>query len=505
MALVGAFIVVLLALPTAVLLAVVLLLPLLLLYRSSAASSSEELCKEPPGPKPLPLVGNLLQLDLQRPYRSLYELSKKYGSVFTVYLGPKKVVVLAGYEAVKAAVVGYERRDFPWFKDLNPLPHGEIFLCNVTICLTEFAYVCALKNYGLPRCFLEEIILRESDHLEDMFIQHEGNPFDTTDHVNYAVSNVVAAIVYRGRLEYEDPRFKNVMSRVTQMTSFAGCATVQFYNMFPRMLHWIKNLQAIIKANENDARFMKDFLMHLKETLSMARWRGLLDAFLIRQQEELEEGNPDGLYSDEKLVPFVGNLFATGTNTSATLRWAFLFMAKYPQIQDQVQEELDRVLGRAYVSMEDRRKLPFTNAVVHETQRMVNIVPMAVPYQACRNGIFKGYIIERGTTVFSLLTSALYDESEWETPHTFNPAHFLNEEGRFIQRRAFVAFSKGCKVDLSENLGILELFLFFTSHLQRFRFTAPPGVSEDDLDLTPAEGVTSSPPPHQLCAIDRWR
>uniref|UniRef100_A0A3P8S434 Cytochrome P450, family 2, subfamily R, polypeptide 1 n=1 Tax=Amphiprion percula TaxID=161767 RepID=A0A3P8S434_AMPPE len=469
MALVGAFIVVLLALPTAVLLAVVLLLPLLLLYRPSAASSSEELCKEPPGPKPLPLVGNLLQLDLQRPYRSLYELSKKYGSVFTVYLGPKKVVVLAGYEAVKAAVVGYERRDFPW-----------IFLCNVTICLTEFAYVCALKNYGLPRCFLEEIILRESDHLEDMFIQHEGNPFDTTDHVNYAVSNVVAAIVYRGRLEYEDPRFKNVMSRVTQMTSFA----------------------AIIKANENDARFMKDFLMHLKETLSMARWRGLLDAFLIRQQEELEHTS---ITPFPKLVPFVGNLFATGTNTSATLRWAFLFMAKYPQIQDQVQEELDRVLGRAYVSMEDRRKLPFTNAVVHETQRMVNIVPMAVPYQACRNGIFKGYVIERGTTVFSLLTSALYDESEWETPHTFNPAHFLNEEGRFIQRRAFVAFSKGETYLLNENLGILELFLFFTSHLQRFRFTAPPGVSEDDLDLTPADGVTSSPPPHQLCAIDRWR
>ncbi|XP_035851639.1 cytochrome P450 2K1-like [Sander lucioperca] len=84
------------------------LVVLLLVYLVSFSSfSSKEDRKEPPGPKPFPLIGNLLQLDLKRPYNTLLKLSKTYGSVFTVYLGPQKVVVLAGYKTVKEVLVNY--------------------------------------------------------------------------------------------------------------------------------------------------------------------------------------------------------------------------------------------------------------------------------------------------------------------------------------------------------------------------------------------------------------
>lgn len=45
--------------------------------------------------------------------------------------------------------------------------------------------------------------------------------------------------------------------------------------------------------------------------------------------------------------------------------------------------------------------------------------------------------------MFPLLTSAMYDENEWETPHTFNPSHFLDKDGKFIKRDAFIPFSAG--------------------------------------------------------------
>lgn len=61
----------------------------------------------------------------------------------------------------------------------------------------------------------------------------------------------------------------------------------------------------------------------------------------------------------------------------------------------------------------------------------------------------------------------------------------------------------GRRVCLGEGLAKMELFLFFTSLLQRFRFTPPPGVSEDELDLTPALGFTIPPLPHELCAVSR--
>lgn len=136
-------------------------------------------------------------------------------------------------------------------------------------------------------------------------------------------------------------------------------------------------------------------------------------------------------------------------------------------------------------------------------------------------------VCRQDTTVFPLLTSVLYDENEWESPHTFNPSHFLDQEGKFKKRDAFMAFSAGTaligflelhlnlakrrslnsssgrRVCLGESLAKMELFLFFTTLLQRFRFTPPPGVQEEELQLTAAVGFTLGPVPHELCAVSR--
>ncbi|XP_023269726.1 cytochrome P450 2K4-like [Seriola lalandi dorsalis] len=70
-------------------------------------------------------------------------------------------------------------------------------------------------------------------------------------------------------------------------------------------------------------------------------------------------------------------------------------MAKYPKIQDQVQEELSRVIGSRQVQVEDRKNLPFTDAVIHETQRLANIVPMALPHKTSQDVTFQGYFIKK--------------------------------------------------------------------------------------------------------------
>ncbi|KTF74944.1 hypothetical protein cypCar_00049559, partial [Cyprinus carpio] len=108
-----------------------------------------------------------------------------------------------------------------------------------------------------------------------------------------------------------------------------------------------------------------------------------------------------------------------------------------------------------------------------------------------------------GTTVVPLLTSVLKDPSEWEKPNSFYPEHFLDEKGQFVKRDAFMPFSAGRRVCLGESLARMELFLFFTSLLQSYRFTTPPGVSGDELDLKGVVGITLNPSPHKLCAIRR--
>ncbi|KFP69701.1 Cytochrome P450 2J2, partial [Acanthisitta chloris] len=72
-----------------------------------------------------------------------------------------------------------------------------------------------------------------------------------------------------------------------------------------------------------------------------------------------------------------------------------------------------------------------------------------------------------GTVMLTNITSVMFDKNEWEAPNTFNPGHFL-KDGMFWKREYFLPFSIGKRACLGELLARSELFLFFTSLLQKF-------------------------------------
>ncbi|XP_042246078.1 cytochrome P450 2K1-like [Thunnus maccoyii] len=483
------------------------LVVLLLIYLISSSSfSSQEDRKEPPGPKPLPLLGNLLQLDLKKPFHTLLKLSKKYGSVFTVYLGPKKVVVLAGCKTVKEALVNHAdefgERDPMLIADEFNKGHGVLWSNGDSWKEMRRFALTNLRDFGMGKKACEDKIVEECQYLMGVFKKFKGEAFDTTQPMNYAVSNIICSMVYGSRFEYDDPEFTSLVDRTNRNILIGGSPSIQLYNLFPWIGKLFSDRKEILQLSQFNKEQNLKLFSRLKETLNPQNCRGFVDAFLVRKQNLEESGITNSHFHNENLLYTVLNLFAAGTDTTATtLRWALLLMAKYPKIQDQVQEELSRVIGSRQVQVEDRKNLPFTNAVIHETQRLANIAPMALPHKTSRDITFQGFFIKKGTTVYPLLTSVLYDESEWEHPHTFHPAHFLNKDRKFVKRDAFMPFSAGRRICLGESLARMELFIFFTTLLQHFRFTTPPGVSEDELDLTPRVGMTLNPSPHKLCAV----
>ncbi|XP_048847068.1 cytochrome P450 2K1-like isoform X2 [Brienomyrus brachyistius] len=361
------------------------------------------------------------------------------------------------------------------------------------------------KDFGMGKRGSEEKIIEEIHYMSEVFENFKGKPFDASEAVNQLISNIISSIVYGSRFEYDDPEFQRMVNRGKKNAKLMVSPTIQLYNMFPRLGPWLKDWITLKKNIESNIEQVKGLVKNLQETLNAEDRRCLVDSFLIRQQEikkSREQESP--YYHENNLIITVTNLFAAGTDSTVnTLRWGLLLMAKYPHIQDHVQEELDRVTGGRQTRMVDRRNLPYTDAVLHEIQRLANIAPMSIPHITSCDVLFRGYHIKKGTTVIPLLTSVLYDESEWETPHTFNPGHFLDYHGQFRKRDAFMPFSAGRRACLGESLARMELFLIFTSLLQKFRFTPPSGVSESDLDLTPCFGLTLGPSPHKLCAVSR--
>ncbi|XP_005756050.1 cytochrome P450 2J2-like, partial [Pundamilia nyererei] len=130
--------------------------------------------------------------------------------------------------------------------------------------------------------------------------------------------------------------------------------------------------------------------------------------------------------------------------TTTTLHWGLLYMIHYPDIQEKVQAEIDAVVGSSrQPSTSDRENMPFTDAVIHEIQRSGNIIPLNVVHMANKNTTLDKYSIPKGTKILATLHSVLHDESMWETPHSFNPQHFLDQDGKFRKREAFIPFSAG--------------------------------------------------------------
>ncbi|XP_002933640.2 cytochrome P450 2K1-like [Xenopus tropicalis] len=455
----------------------------------------------PPGPKPLPIIGNIHNINAKRPYLTYLELWKKYGSVFSVQIGSQRMVLLCGYETVKDALVNHaeefsDRPIIPLFHEITK-GNGVVFANGENWKVMRRFTILALRDFGMGRRTIEYRINEECDFLVEKIKSYRGEPFENTMIMNAAVANIIVSILLGHRFDYQDPTILRLLSLINQSVKITGSPMVMLYNMFPSVMRWLPGSHKTLAINVAEIQsFIRETFTKYRDKLEINDQRNLIDAFLVKQQENKE----NGLYfHDDNLTMLVSNLFTAGMETtSSTLRWGLLLMMKYPEIQKNVQNEIEKVIGQSRPQTEHRKSMPYTDAVIHEIQKFGNIIPMNLPHATAQDVTFRGYFLPKGTFVIPLLMSVLYDQSHFENPNEFYPQHFLDSEGNFVKNEAFLPFSAGKRSCAGENLARMELFLFFTSLLQNFTFQAPPG---EELDLTPGTGLSAPPSPYKICAL----
>ncbi|NXN59776.1 CP2CT protein, partial [Rynchops niger] len=463
--------------------------------------------KMPPGPAPLPILGNLLQVKPKDLAKTLQKLSEEYGPVFTVHLGSDPVVVLHGHDAVKEALV--ERADE--FAARGRMPIGDkannglgiIFSNNQEWLQVRRFALSTLRNFGMGKRSIEERIQEESEHLLEEINKTKGTPFDPTFMLSCAVSNVICSIVFGRRYDYKDKKFLALMNNMDNIFKMMNSYWGQLYQMFSHILDYLPGPHnKIFKEFDALKAFVAEEVKIHQASLDPSSPQDFIDCFLTKMQEEKE--HPNSTFHMKNLITSTFDLFIAGTETtSTTVRYGLLLLLKYPKIQEKVQEEIDRVVGRSRKPcVADRTQMPYTDAVVHEIQRFISLVPVSVPRTVTKDLCFREYVRDKGTTIFPVLSSVLHDSKEFPNPNEFNPGHFLNENGTFRKSEFFMPFSAGKRICPGESLARMEIFLLTAIILQNF--TLKPVVDPQELSITPTlSGTSNVPPAYQLCAVPR--
>ncbi|OCT81374.1 hypothetical protein XELAEV_18028193mg [Xenopus laevis] len=415
------------------------------------------------------------------------------------------MVVLTGYETVKEALVdnadAFAERPFvPIFNDIFhgygiPFSNGENWRE-----MRRFT-ISTLRDFGMGKRTIEDKTTEESGFLIKELELLKDEPVDLSPYISVAVGNILSSIVLGRRFDdYQNPTLLRVLQLTYENLRYVGSPSVLLYNVFPILRFFSGDRNRLMKNVDELHSFLREtFLKHLR-VLEQDDQRGFIDAYLVKQIEEKE--NPKSYFHEKNLLSVLVTLFSAGTDTTiASLRWALSFMVKNPHIQKRVHEEIDRVIGSSQPQFHHRKSMPYTNAVIHETHRVANVVPMNLPHATGRDINFKGYHLPKGTYVVPLLESVLFDKTQFERAEEFYPEHFLDSEGKFVMQPAFLPFSAGKRVCIGETLAKMEVFIFFTSLMQKFSFHAPPGNL--NFEVKPAVGLTSPPLPQKLCIVRR--
>ncbi|XP_030835857.1 steroid 17-alpha-hydroxylase/17,20 lyase [Strongylocentrotus purpuratus] len=446
----------------------------------------------PPGPRGLPIVGSIYSMN-DSPEVVFGEWAKKYGDVFGFKAGQRWMVVLNRQALIKEAVLKQSvdfagRPDFysmeiftEGFKDIAFSPYSETWKLHRKLAHS------ALRHFATGKP-LQGLISSVYPKVEKKLAMTAGQPIDPKFLVNLIMYNVLAQMCFGRSYELEDPNVVQWMDVNEDLNEQFGLGlAADFFS-------WAKYVptggpRMIKKTMETMFGFLYLQMEETREHYDPENINNFYSLLLKAQEDARKEGENVDKLTDTHIFQTIADIFGAGIQTTVeTLYWAMALLATYPEIQEKIRAEIDDVIGRDRLpTINDRGKLPYTEASLYEVLRYSSIAPTALPHATTRDTEFGGYHIPKGTVVMINTHSMHYDPQEWDQPDKFMPEHFMDGSGTIRDHPpSFLPFGAGRRGCLGEAVAKADLFLIFTWFLQNYTFSKVQGKeSEDILKMIP--------------------
>ncbi|CAA7266302.1 unnamed protein product [Cyclocybe aegerita] len=446
----------------------------------------------PPGPRKLPLIGNLLDIPREREWVTFTEWAAKWGDIVSVSVLGEHMIILntaqAAFEMLDKKSAKFSDRPVlelageivGWKNTVILLPYGEEFRAQ----RKAFHQAIGSKN---SMSHYYPIVEKETHKFLKRVL---AEPVLLDRHVRRMSAAILIRITYGYELQEGQDPLLTLAEDATAALALSTAPTVFMVNVIPAL------------------RYVPAWLPGGGYKNIGAKWAKIFDELVnrpyewVKKQMKLGTANPSVtsrlLDETAELTPererhikwSAASLYGGGADTTMpSIITLFLAMALYPDVMRKAQEEIDAVIGQDRLpSFSDRENLPYTNALVLEIARWHTVAPTAVHHSSMEDDIYNGYLIPKGAMIIPNIWYMLHDPKVYPDPFEFKPERFLgpNPEPDPYD----VCFGFGRRICPGRVLADASVFLSCAMSLAVFNITK---LSENGETITPIhEQLTGS-------------
>ncbi|KAK6186245.1 hypothetical protein SNE40_008318 [Patella caerulea] len=455
--------------------------------------------KLPPGPWCLPLIGHLFAMNSSTPfYRQLLEWRKKYGPSMTIYMGPIRCVVLNDVETVNEALVkkgaDYAGRFKTYSVEVFTSGYKDIAMADVSPAWKHLRKIAlqGLRQY-LYGSKLEEKVFDSTCKVMRSLKEEEGKPIDIQKYIGLLVCNLLHGVCFNKSFDINDKQFLRLLHVFEYTNKEVGNGFWE--DIIPPLRRYpTAKFKRIIETYNIFMNFIRDEYAAHKDNFSDDDMKDFTDYLIhARRQAILEDPEIENVITDEHLVQTCSDIYSAGIDTTRqTIYWTILLLIAHPEIQKKVQAEVDHVIDAGQApTLNDRERLPYTEAVLHESMRFCPIAPFGFPHATRCDTTIGEYEIPKGTMVMINHWALHNDPETWKDPEIFRPERLLDDDGNLAPKTmSWLPFSAGRRNCLGETIARPEMHLILAILLRNFTFRCPEGKT---IDLTPDGSLTFLP------------
>ncbi|CAL4906065.1 unnamed protein product [Urochloa decumbens] len=494
-------------LPIATLLVMLTLLSILLASAATKRrkSTGTKTCS-PPGPRGLPILGNLHQIGAL-PHRSLRDLARRHGApagVMSLRLGTVPAVVVSSAAAARDVLRTHDadccsRPDTPGprrlsyeHNDVAFSPYSEQWRERRRLMVAEFLSKRRIQDTWYAR-------EAEVDKLISRLASAGGKPVVLEEHVFAYMDGIVGTVAFGNiygaeHFAYRKEQFHRVIDEAMVVRS-SFTAEDYFPNALGRLADRLFTGAAALRE-----RVFRDFdaffEMMLQHHLDPSRPKpenggcGLIDVLIGLMKEHR--------FSRDAVKALLTNTFIGAVDTGAvTIVWAVAELVRHPHLLKKAQAEVRAVVGdnkKDRVHPDDVPKLRYLRMVVKETLRLHPALPLLVPRETLRDIKVAGYDVPARTRVLVNAWAIGRDPASWEHPEEFDPGRFEGEEGEEVgfsrARFEFLPFGAGRRMCPGIDMGVATTEFTLANLLYCFDWELPEGMGCEDVCMEEAGGLT---------------